>query len=338
VVAALVAVGLLLASTASASPAVRAGTLNLYIGSDVTQAVAAPDVPSLEAAAGNIYREVLASNPKDRLKIQARLIKRQRPDVIGVQEVETVYSGPKGDPAPATDVVFDYERLLRKALRKRNVPYRAAVRVTNVDVEAPTDAGLDVRLVDHDLLLVRKGRGIKVQGTGGANFDTALEVPFAGGALGTLRIPRGYVEANLKIRGAKVHVVNTHLEAFVAGTRNAQAEELLVPGGPLDSSRPVILLGDLNSAPGGTSSGDSAEAYEMMLASGLADRGVEQSTCCWDADLLGGALTTRIDHVLTTPSVTERGAKRTNGGNAPLTPAGQFPSDHAGVFSKLRVP
>jgi hypothetical protein len=119
-----VAVGLSLASAARASAAVRAGTLNLYIGSDVTQAVAAPDVPSLEAAAGNIYREVLASNPKDRLKIQARLIKRQRPDVIGVQEVETVYSGPKGDPARATDVVFDYERLLRKALRKRDVPYR----------------------------------------------------------------------------------------------------------------------------------------------------------------------------------------------------------------------
>src|SRR5215211_1159504 len=96
--AALVAVGLSLASAASASAGVRAGTLNLYIGSDVTQAVAAPDVPALEAAAGNIYREVLASNPKDRLKIQARLIKRQRPDVIGVQEVETVYRGPKGIP------------------------------------------------------------------------------------------------------------------------------------------------------------------------------------------------------------------------------------------------
>jgi len=210
--------------------------------------------------------------------------------------------------------------------------------VTNVDVEAPSDAGLDVRLVDHDLLLVRKGRGIKVQQTGGANFDTALEVPLAGGDLGTLRIPRGYVEANVRIRGDRLHVVNTHLEAFIASTRNAQAEELLVAGGPLDSSRPVILLGDLNSAPGGTSSGDSAEAYEMMLASGLADRGVEQSTCCWDADLLGGALTTRIDHVLTTPSVTKRSAKRTNGGNGQLTPAGQFRSDHAGVFSVLRAP
>jgi Endonuclease/Exonuclease/phosphatase family len=316
----------------------RVGTLNLYVGSDVAQAVVAPDVPALEAAAGTIYTEVVASNPRDRIKLQAKAIKRQRPDVLGVQEVETVYRGPKDDPATATEVVFDFKRMLLKQLRKKGAPYRVASEVENVDVEVPTDRGLDVRLVDHDLLLVRKRRNVKVQRTGEANFEAMLEVPLAGGAAGTLAIPRGYVDANVKVRGKKLHVVNTHLEAFIASTRNAQAEELLASGGPLESSRPVVLLGDLNSAPDGTSSGDSAEAYNMMIAFGFQDRGVTEDTCCWSADLLGGALTTRIDHVLVKPGARGLGAKRTGAEGSALTPAGQYPSDHTGVFSRLRFP
>ena len=335
---ALLALGVPPALAAKGKPTVRAATLNLYVGSDVAQAVVAPDVPALEAAAGTIYEEVLASNPPDRIKIQAKLIKRQRPDVLGLQEVETLYRGPKGDPAPATETVFDYKRLLLKQLRKKGAPYRVASEVENVDVEAPTDRGLDVRLVDHDVLLVRKGRNVKVQQTGGDNFEAMLEVPLAGGAFGTLAIPRGYADANVKIRGRKLHVVNTHLEAFIAATRNAQAEELVATGGPLESNRPVVLLGDLNSAPDGTSSGDSAEAYNMMLAAGFKDRGVTQDTCCWDANLLGGRLTTRIDHVLVKPGARGLGAKRTGAENSPLTSAGQFPSDHTGVFSRLRFP
>lgn len=76
----------------------------------------------------------------------------------------------------------------------------------------------------NDVLLVRKRANIKVQATGGANFEALLEAPLAGGALGTLSVPRGYVDANVRVRGEKVHVVNTHLESFVAATRNAQAE------------------------------------------------------------------------------------------------------------------
>jgi hypothetical protein len=332
---------LCLAQTADAKrpgPPVRAATMNLYIGSDVAQAVLAPDVPALEAAAGKIYEEVVASDPKQRMKIQAKLIKKQRPDLLGLQEVETIFRGPKDDPAPATEEVFDFEKLLLKALRKRGVVYKPVVRVANADVEAPSDLGMDVRLVDHDVLLARKGRNVKVQQTGGANFETKLEVPLAGGALGTLSVPRGYVEADAKVRGTKLHVVDTHLEAFVASTRNAQAEELLMAGGPLESTRPVILLGDLNSDPDGTSSGDSAEAYQMMVAAGFKDRGVTQNTCCWNADLLGGALSVRIDHVLVRPGARGLSAKRTGAANSPLTPAGQFPSDHASVFSRLVFP
>jgi hypothetical protein len=46
----------------------------------------------------------------------------------------------------------------------------------------------------------------------------------------------------------------------------------------------------------------------------------------------------RIDHVLVRPGARKLAAKRTGAENSPLTPAGQFPSDHTGVFSRLRFP
>ena len=315
---------------------VSAQTLNLYLGADLTGAVLAPTVPELQVAAGKIYDDILASDPKARLKIQSKLIKRRKPDIIGVQEVETVYRGTLNDPAAADEVVLDFEKILKKQLKKRGLPYRTAVRVQNVDVEAPTNLGFDVRLVDHDILLVRKGAGVKVQKTNGANFATKLDVPLAGGALGTLPVPRGYVEANVKAHGTKLHVVNTHLEAFLSAPRDAQADELLAPGGPLDSKRPVILLGDLNSDPTGTGQGDSSYAYQTIVGSGFQDRGVTQSTCCFSADLIGGTLTIRIDHVLVRPDAKLKGSQRTGADGAPVTAAGQHPSDHAGVVSKLR--
>jgi endonuclease/exonuclease/phosphatase family metal-dependent hydrolase len=317
---------------------VRAQTLNLYLGSDLTAAVLAPDVPALRVEAGNIYENMLASDPKGRLKIQSKLIKRNKPDLIGVQEVETLYRGTADDPTPADDVVFDFERILKRQLKRRGTPYRTAVRLTNTDIEAPTDLGFDVRLVDHDILLVRKGAGVKVGGTNAANFTTALDVPLAGGELGSLDVLRGYVEANANVRGTKVHVVNTHLEAFLAAPRDAQADELTAPGGPLDSNRPVILLGDLNSQPGGTTQGDSAYAYDHMLESGFVDRGVPDFTCCFNADLIGGTLTYRIDHVMTKPGAELLRSVRTGAEGSPLTPAGQYASDHTGVVSKLRFP
>jgi len=335
VLAAIAAVLVVPTAAAAKNGKVRAQTLNLYLGSDLTKAVLAPDIPTLRVEAGNIYENIVASDPRARLKIQAKLIKKRRPQIIGLQEVETLYRGTLDDPAPADEVVFDFEQILKKQLKKRNLPYRTVVRVQNTDVEVPTDLGFDVRLVDHDILLVRKHRGINAGGAQAVNFAAALNVPLAGGALGSLKVLRGYVEANVKVHGTKLHVVNTHLEAFLSTPRDAQADELVAPDGPLDSKQPVLLLGDLNSAPDGTSQGDSKYAYDTIIANGFQDLGGTGLTCCFSPDLLGGQLTTQIDHVLVKPGATLKSAKRTGAVNSPLTSAGQYPSDHTGVVSQM---
>ena len=52
-----------------------------------------------------------------------------------------------------------------------------------------------------------------------------------------------------KKKKQKFQFVNTHLESFLAATRNSQATELVSETGPLSPSLPIILLGDLNSDP-----------------------------------------------------------------------------------------
>ena len=78
---------------------------------------------------------------------------------------------------------------------------------------------------------------------------------------------------------SRFRFVNTHLESFFAGTRTAQATELMDASCAVDTSLPVILLGDLNSDPAAPAA--DAAAYNVITDAGFADRGVELNTCCF---------------------------------------------------------
>jgi endonuclease/exonuclease/phosphatase family metal-dependent hydrolase len=150
--------------------------------------------------------------------------------------------------------------------------------------------------------------------------------------------------------------VNTHLEAFSAFIRKAQASELVFAGGPTTSNLPVILVGDLNSDPDDPSISPSppepiatpnAAAYGLIAGdaynegAGFVDRGVTVNTCCHDADLLNpvASFDSRIDHVLTNAPgrIKKISAKLIGADPAFRTPTGLWPSDHGGVVARLRV-
>ena len=78
-----------------------------------------------------------------------------------------------------------------------------------------------------------------------ATYKTQFIVPTQ--AVGPVSPSRGYNSFDVTISGAKLHIVNTHLEAYDPATRLAQAQEAV--DGPLKSARTTILLGDLNSGP-----------------------------------------------------------------------------------------
>ncbi|MGZ5326077.1 MAG: endonuclease/exonuclease/phosphatase family protein, partial [Solirubrobacterales bacterium] len=123
------------------------------------------------------------------------------------------------------------------------------------------------------------------------------------------------------------------------GVRQAQATQLLA--GPLQSSLPVILVGDLNSdfpRNGNQAPGDDL-GYKVLTNGGFSDRAITPPPfgCCIDDPTLTNpstaGITHRVDHIMSNSSkVTfKKGALTSTYAN------GLWSSDHFGVASQLKV-
>ncbi len=223
------------------------------------------------------------------------------------------------------------------------------------DLEAPADANeiagdgplpgfSNAELIGHltmrDVILARNGAGVHTWNEQGDNFNTLLELPILNQLL---PIARGWTATDAKVRGSgPFRFVNTHLEAFQPLIRQAQANELVAPGGPATSTLPVVLLGDLNSDDDTTPGPGDSLAYNDLLAAGMVERSTNNPlSCCLDSPLLavgaGGSIADfdhQVDHILTrNPDLITLKSSSVTG----LTPVNGFwNSDHAGVFSALR--
>ncbi|MET0151593.1 MAG: endonuclease/exonuclease/phosphatase family protein [Candidatus Binatia bacterium] len=309
-------------------------TRNLYLGADLTPAITEEDLP---AAASAIWQQVQATNFPERAKALAAEIKQGAPLLIGLQEVALWRTGPPdGPPAlggtPATAVAYDFLALLLGALANGHSPYQAVVVQQEADLEAPTTLGFDVRLTMRDVILVRRVGEVTVDAHSSANFVNNLVLPTASGA--TVTSTRGWTAVDVMAKKRSFRFVNTHLEAFSNTFRSLQALELLA--GPLATSLPIVLVGDLNSAPNDP---DTTNPYDILTTlGGLADTwpalhpNDPGNTCCQDADLLNeeSALVERLDYIMISDGdayrsslVGDQPADRTRGG--------LWPSDHAGV-------
>lgn len=139
----------------------------------------------------------------------------------------------------------------------------------------------------------------------------------------TRREPRGALWAQVDTGSGRLHVVNTH---FGLGPRERMAQALAMLGpqwlGQLDPTEPAILLGDLNSMPGG-------RVYRK-LASRLTDvpahLGRAKPTFPTGRPLI------RIDHVFATRGVRAREAE------VIATPLARLASDHLPLLVAIDVP
>jgi endonuclease/exonuclease/phosphatase family metal-dependent hydrolase len=249
--------------------------------------------------------------------------------------------------------------------KKGGVRYVLAVVKTEFDAELPVDddpnggeplfgADHNERLTMRDAILVRKGVGIKFKNPTSGTFNTLLRVQLAGFL--NIDVTRGWTAIDVKARGRSFHFVNTHLEAFDSqgsnqtnqGTtlgrgdvRAAQASQLVGPGGPANSTRPVILLGDMNSDDDTVQPNGDRNAYAALTAGGFTERSTANplSCCLNDPFLVGGPNSIndfdhQVDHVLTNTGKI-RFVKGFVDGRAPVN--GLFPSDHAAVTSVLKI-
>ena len=319
----------------------RVMTQNLYLGADLTPALAARNTQEFLGAVAGIYASSQANLFSVRAAAVAKEIDKHEPDLIGLQEVsQWVPSGP-GVPAPE-----DYLRVLQRALAARGLDYEVASVSTNavigpVPLVAPcgstTVGACLITFTDRDVILVnRDTRGLRWWNPEHDNFTAqATFTPPVPGAE-PLSFNRGWASIEGRFRGERFHFVNTHLEvAGFAAVQQAQAAELLA--GPAFGPGADLVVGDINSAPGGSAMSPYALLTDRFRDAWSVRPGDRGYTCC-QAPLLDNPtsqLDERIDVILS------RGARPVAArviGDTPFRRSPPlWPADHAGVVADLRL-
>lgn len=350
---------------------VKAMTRNLYLGADIFKVVEAAqqDPDSVPYAVAEVFQTMQATNFYDRAEAIADEVLKTKPHVIGIQEASTYYTQTPsdflvGNPVKADTLFIDFYSVLDAALKARGLYYDAYA-VTNADIELPMfDAGSrtylsDVRLVDHDMILVKKPLQSCWIADGNYAYQLKLDV---GGT--TAAFSRGYLVVDVKIKGEEFRFVNTHLEVSGApGSafrffQDQQMQELLhtISDLSIDGPKPVIMVGDFNSSPE-DSSGETyvpvigtvtyEPPYTRATNAGYLDAWLQQKrydegyTSGFD-ELVndpGAELTTRIDHIFLGPGgykIEKVKAIVVGDEVKDMTPDGLWPSDHAGVVAKIK--
>lgn len=334
-------------------------TQNLYTGADIFRILEAETPEDVPVVVAEILQTVLDTNFPERAEALADQIARTEPHLIGLQEVSLLRVQSPGDflignPQPAEDVLLDYLEILLAALEARGLDYEVAGVVENADIELPFFAGVgpggplfdDIRLTDHDVVLVRSDVATSNVLTDNYSINIAFEI----GGVG-VEILRGYVLLDAVVNGRSYRFVNTHLEvaSLVPEVQAAQMLELVTVLN--DSGLPIILVGDLNSSP----DDPFPQPYPLAMAAGYRDmwlfssRGEDPGYTCCQSETLDNEVSTldkRIDHILVRRARAlglspVRGPVRAmvlGDDPADKTISGLWPSDHGGVYGRMFIP
>lgn len=326
---------------------VKVMSRNVYIGTDVDIVLEAPSVETIPVLVASAYDLLQKTDFPSRAEALVTEIEKTLPHLIGLQEMSKFYIQSPGDVAgggavPATDKFLDFFEVLMDALAARGLEYEFVATVENADIELPMLVGLDgtmpllddVRIKDHDVILARSD--VTISNPVAVRYDSILVVDADLGIV----IPRGYVAVNAQIGETAVVFANTHIEAVPdIDLRMAQVSQLL--DAFKNESSPVILVGDFNSqATTGTS-------YNHVLSEGYSDVWIDNPltynvngyTFGHESELNNESpnLFTRIDFIFAGPQGDpEIGEGFVLGDEKrDKTANGLWPSDHAGVVSKL---
>ncbi|WP_324663457.1 endonuclease/exonuclease/phosphatase family protein [Haloarcula sediminis] len=333
-------VGVTGVASAGQSAVATVMTQNAYLGFDVAGLLRAESLADVRSIAGGFLRDIEPELYAARAERIAAAVETADADVLALQEAVLLRRQQPGDygtetSSAATDVVVDLLDLIRTALAERGLDYTVAAESVANDFELPaeTDDGpVDLRITDRDVILVRSDLDTADPEAG--TYDDALELPIPDSDR-TLTISRGYSAVDVTIGGVDVRAVSTHLESAATRYRRRQAQELL---DTLPETGPVVVCGDLNSAPGEAAydllTGSLTDSYTALRSDGGG------ATCCQAKDLQNdeSLLDRRIDAVLyrgpVTPTAIDRVGDRP-GDRTAVELDGEtvraWPSDHAGV-------
>ncbi len=310
-------------------PTLTVATYNLYVGADLSRLFAVGDAAGLARAVTEVRAELDATCFPERAGALADVLVRERPELVGLQEVAR-WTSRRGD--GRAQVLADFLPALTAALAARGCRYDTCAVAPAFGGMLPVeDAWME--LSGADVVLVRADAAVDVAavstGTYAARHHVDTGLPGA-----RFPIARGWSRVQASVAGRPLTFVATHLEAWDARVRAAQRDELLDAVG--DPGHPVVVVGDFNANP--SEVGMPADYHDAWLeAGGDADGG---ATCGQAGDLRNpvSRLGQRIDYVWV------RGAGVTGcrvAGDRPgdrTLEHGMWPSDHAAVVADLVLP
>jgi endonuclease/exonuclease/phosphatase family metal-dependent hydrolase len=317
---------------------------NLYVGMDFTEILNAAPAPGeppfgLFQAIYRAHQTLIASLPEERMERIAEEIDTRSPDLVGLQEVFQVY-------AHGT-LQFDYLELLLDALRARGARYEVAVVRTSLDITAPAmmpDGTIYfARVVDRQAILVRQGVQFWNPAAGAYAHHISVDL----GIAPPVPWRRGWTAVDARVHGRTLRFINTHLETQLAAPINVlQGDELIQIAA--SSPYPVVLTGDFNSAANPSAPPNAVTAtYGNIVAAGFIDGWTAAGghvdgglTCCHEEDVRNppSGFDQRIDFVFHRGFRGTRDVEVFGDEAGDQTPSGLWPSDHAGVNARIRLP
>jgi endonuclease/exonuclease/phosphatase family metal-dependent hydrolase len=329
-------------------------TRNLYLGADLTPAMAAQNETEFVTAVSGILGTIALNNFPERAEALASEIAEKMPHLVGLQEVYNfTFNGSNGTP-PFRDHLQD----LMEALQARGATYRVAGVVNNMNLQLPFGGNL-VGVLDRDVILARKDVATEVVDFGtacktsleGCNYHVVATIPNPLDPTSPpIIVERGFVGVTARLpEGQQTTFVNTHLEVREVGPygllQALQAQELVAFLDNLDVS--VIVVGDLNSDPRDPVQNFIIPPYAQLTDAGYFDAWLEHRqsgpdgfTCCQNENLFNAQseLYERIDLIFTGEKPDKVKVELLGQHVSDKTgTSGLWPSDHAGVAARLTL-
>ncbi len=317
-------------------------TLNVYFGTDLGPAFGAKDFAELIATLGKIWSEVQATDIPLRAESIARQIAISAPDLVGLQEIALWSTGTPGAMAPK----YDFLLLVLDALQKEGMTYAPIAVNRDLNRSAPYDmSGNFVEFQDRHAVLLRVGpnpSSVHPYDIQAKTFATLYET--GSSLMGTLTVPRSWIVVDSMLGERRFRFVETHIESLEETVQVAQSNEMIA--WLANADLPVIVVGDFNSnANQDPQVLDYTRTYPDLIAAGFRDAWAvlnaadPGNTCCHAPDLrnIMSELDRRLDLILLRGAITPLSARLVAAEPAARTASGVWPTDHAGVFAKLRL-
>jgi hypothetical protein len=167
---------------------VRVMTQNMDEGTDFQELRGAQTPQQFALVVTQLYNDVLATKPAERAAAMAREIASKRPDLVALHEASMLRTGPFALTPSATTVQMDLLQSLLDELDKLGEHYAPVGTRTNLDAEAPSSGGFDVRITDRDAIIVRTDIHMITIAVEVHQFSTLQTSP-----VGQIAIPGGWI-------------------------------------------------------------------------------------------------------------------------------------------------